>query len=194
MGNCKKNPGLNPAVVHIGRHQSLHYHLSFIMLSTYQSVIISFLVLPQAPIKANTTVVNATYVVISWHRSPDDNGTLRYAVDCFKCKSNKDKRCYEACDRQVRYSPKKENITGINVTVNGLSPSSFYLFRVYSVNKLNQQETDKDKWKFATVFVETKGELKNDRIVLVLFSSLDQYRKAYKSPNIYDVMFKSQRA
>ena len=62
------------------------------------------------------------------------------------------------------------------------------------MNKLNQQETDKDKWKFATVFVETKGELKNDRIVLVLFSSLDQYRKAYKSPNIYDVMFKSQRA
>ena len=44
------------------------------------------------------------------------------------------------------------------------------------MNELNQQETDKDKWKFATVFVETKGELKNDRIVLVLFSSLDQYR------------------
>ncbi|XP_078374630.1 ephrin type-A receptor 4-like isoform X3 [Oculina patagonica] len=113
--------------------------------------------LPQAPLEANTTVVEATYVVISWHRSPDDNGTLTYAVDCFTCKSRESKNCTEVCDRQVRYLPGKDNLTGVNVTVRGLSSSSFYLFRVYSVSELNQQEKDRGKWQFATVFVETKA-------------------------------------
>ena len=62
------------------------------------------------------------------------------------------------CDRQVRYLPGKENITGVNVTVHGLSPSSLYLFRVYSVSELNQQEQDKNKWNYAEVLVETEGE------------------------------------
>ena len=57
----------------------------------------------------------------------------------------------------MRYLPGKENITGVNVTVHGLSPSSFYLFRVYSVNELNQLERNKDKWRYAEVSVETKG-------------------------------------
>ena len=120
----------------------------------------SFPGLPLAPLSANTTTVLSTRVVISWQHSPDDNGTITYALDCFRCKSGKDKNCKEGCDRQVRYLPRKENITGVNVTVHGLSPSSFYLFRVYSVSELNQQETNKDKWKYAKVFVETKGIVK----------------------------------
>jgi len=59
----------------------------------------------------------------------------------------------------VRYFPRKENITGVNVIVHGLSSSSFFLFRVYSVSELNQQEKDKDKWNYAEVFVETKGNV-----------------------------------
>lgn len=78
-------------------------------------------------------------------------------MDCFRCKSGEDKNCKEACDRQVRYLPGKENITGVNVTVHGLSSSSFFLFRVYSVSDLNQQENNKDNWNYAEVFVETKG-------------------------------------
>jgi len=81
-------------------------------------------------------------------------------VDCFRCKSGDYKNCEEACDRQVRYLPGKENITGVTVTVTGSSSSSFFLFRVYSVSELNQQEKDKDKWNYAEVFVETKGKLK----------------------------------
>ena len=57
----------------------------------------------------------------------------------------------------MRYIPGKDNITGVNVTVHGLSPSSFYLFRVYSVSELNQLESNKDKWGYVEVFVETKG-------------------------------------
>ena len=57
----------------------------------------------------------------------------------------------------MRYIPGKDDITGVNVTVHGLSPSSFYLFRVYSVSELNQQESNKDKWSYVQVFVETKG-------------------------------------
>lgn len=121
-----------------------------------------FSALPQAPLKAKPTLVKATYVILGWQRSPDDNGTLTYAVDCFRCTSTEDKHCNEACDRQVEYSPRKENITGVNVTVSGLSWSSFYLFRVYSVNALNQQENDRDNWKFAEVFVETKGKVKHE--------------------------------
>ena len=47
----------------------------------------------------------------------------------------------------------------MNVIVHGLSSSSFFLFRVYSVSELNQQEKDKDKRNYAEVFVETKGNV-----------------------------------
>jgi len=57
----------------------------------------------------------------------------------------------------VKYLPGKENITGLNVTVHGLSSSSFFLFRVYSVSELNQLENNKNNWKYAEVYVETKG-------------------------------------
>lgn len=123
-------------------------------------MIISLLALPQAPLKTKRTVVKATFVVMTWHRSRDDNGKITYAVDCFRCNSGEDKNCKEACDQQVRYLPGKENITGVNVTVHGLSSSSFFLFRVYSVSELNQQEKDKNKWNYAEVFVGTKGEVK----------------------------------
>ena len=106
------------------------------------------------------TVVKATVVIISWHRSPDDSGNITYAVDCFRCSSGDDKNCKEACDRQVRYLPRKDDITGLNVTMHGLSSSSFFLFRVYSVSELNQQEKDRDKWNYAEVLVETKGKVK----------------------------------
>jgi len=88
---------------------------------------------------------------------PDDDGKISYALDCFRCKSGKDKNCKEACDRQVRYLPGKENLTGMDVTVHGLSPSSFFLFRVYSVSELNQQENNKGNWNYAEVYVKTKG-------------------------------------
>jgi len=116
--------------------------------------------LPLAPLMARITVVKATAVIISWQRSPDDKGNITYAVYCFRCNSGDYKYCKEAYDRQVRFSPGKENITGVTVTVHGLSSSSFFLFRVYSVNELNQQEKDKDKWNYAEVFVETKGKVK----------------------------------
>ena len=60
----------------------------------------------------------------------------------------------------MKYLPGKENITGMNVTVHGLSPSSFFFFRVYSVSELNQLENNKDNWNYAEVFVETKGKVK----------------------------------
>ena len=76
------------------------------------------------------------------------------------------------CDRQVSYLAGKENITGVNVTVYGLSPSSFFLFRVYSVGELNQQEQDKNKWNYAEVFVETEGDGKCELQVNSSFVSL----------------------
>lgn len=126
------------------------------MFKITDSLFFFFLALPRAPLKASTTIVEATYVVISWERSPDDKGRLTYALDCLRCEV---KYCLVACSRTVRYSPKKENITGINVTITGLSPSSFFLFRIYSVNELNQHEKDKEKWKYAEVFVGTKGRV-----------------------------------
>ena len=57
----------------------------------------------------------------------------------------------------MQYLPEKENLTGMNVTVHGLSPSSFFLFRVYSVSELNQLENNKDNWNYAEVYVKTKG-------------------------------------
>ena len=115
--------------------------------------------LPKAPLTANATVVKTTVVQISWQRSPDDfkNDSLTYAVDCFKCESSRDKNCKESCNPGVEYSPSKENISGVEVTINGLPPSSYLLFRVYSLNELNQLEPNRDDWNFAKVFVKTRG-------------------------------------
>ena len=35
--------------------------------------------------------------------------------------------------------------------------SGFLKFRVYSVNELNAQEKDRDKWNYVTVSAKTKG-------------------------------------
>ena len=115
--------------------------------------------LPVAPLYANATLVKATYVVIKWKRSPDDSGVkLRYAVDCFKCKSSNYRDCKEPCGSRVQYMPSQDNITSVSVTINGLPPDSFLKFRVYSVSELNEQEKDRDKWKYVTVSVKTKGK------------------------------------
>ncbi|XP_066027769.1 ephrin type-A receptor 4 [Pocillopora verrucosa] len=114
--------------------------------------------LPKAPLTANATVVKVTVVQISWQHSPDDleNDSLTYAVDCFKCESSRDKNCKESCNPGVEYSPSKENISGVEVNINGLPPSTYFLFRVYSVNELNQLEPNRDDWNFAKVFVKTR--------------------------------------
>ena len=118
-----------------------------------------FPALPAAPLYANATVVKATYVVIKWERSPDDrDGKLRYVVDCFSCKSSKYKDCNEACGPSVQYMPSQDNITNVAVTINGLPSDSFLKFRVYSVSELNEEEKDRDKWKYVTVLVKTKGK------------------------------------
>lgn len=137
------------------------------VLNTYEQVLLDnninifcmLVELPKAPLTANVTVVKATVVEISWQRSPDDleDGALMYAVDCFRCTSREDKNCKEQCDLEIQYSPSKENISGVKVAINGLPPSSYFLFRVYSVNELNQQEQNTDNWNFAKVFVKTKG-------------------------------------
>ena len=115
--------------------------------------------LPAAPLYANATVVKATDVVIKWERSPDDSGgKLRYAVDCFKCKSSNYKDCNEPCGPKLKYMPSQENIISVSVTINGLPPDSFLKFRVYSVSELNEQEKDRDKWKYVMVSVKTKGK------------------------------------
>ena len=116
------------------------------------------LALPAAPLYANATVVKATYVEIMWERSPDDiDGELRYSVDCFSCESSKYRDCNEPCGPRVEYKPNKDNITDETVAVNGLPSDSFLKFRVYSVNELNEEEKDRDKWKYVTVLVKTKG-------------------------------------
>ena len=115
--------------------------------------------LPAAPLYANPTLVKATYVVIKWERSLDDSGgMLRYAVDCFICKSSNYKVCNEPCGTGVQYMPSQDNITNVAVTINGLPSDSFIKFRVYSVSELNEEEKDRDKWKYVMVSVKTKGK------------------------------------
>ena len=125
--------------------------------------------LPAAPLYANATLVKATYVVIKWERSTDDSGgKLRYAVDCFKCESSNYKDCKEPCGARIQYMPSQDNITSVTVTINGLPPDSFLKFRVYSVNELNEEEKDRDKWKYVMVSVKTKGKkYYNNNIVKV---------------------------
>ena len=118
-----------------------------------------FPALPAAPLYANATVVKATYVVIKWERSPDDSdGKLWYVVDCVSCKSSKYKDCSEPCGPSVQYVPSQDNITSVTVTIKGLPSDSFLKFRVYSVSELNEEEKDRDKWKYVMVSVKTKGK------------------------------------
>ena len=116
--------------------------------------------LPKAPRSAIVTVVKETYVEIMWERSPDNNdGKLRYSVDCFKFKfSECTLYCEESCGPSVQYKSNKDNITDDTVAIKGLPSDSFLKFRVYSVNELNEQEKDRDKWNYVTVFAKTKGE------------------------------------
>ena len=100
-----------------------------------------------------------TYVEIKWERSPDDiDGTLRYYVDCFRCKSRKYNDCKDSCGSSVQYKPNKDNITNGTVIINGLPSGSFLMFRVYSVSDLNEHFKDRDKWNYVTVLVKTKGK------------------------------------
>ena len=118
-----------------------------------------FPALPAAPLNANATVVKATYVVIKWERSPDDSdGKLKYAVDCFSCKSSKYKVCNKPCGPSAQYRPSQDKITNVTVTINGLPSDSFLKFRVYSVGELNEEEKDRDKWNYVTVSVKTRGK------------------------------------
>ena len=87
---------------------------------------------------------------------------------CFSCNSGEDKECNESCGPRVQYKPNKDNITDVTVKINGLSSDSFFLFRIYSVNELNQQEIDRNKWKYAEVFVKTKTKGKLINIVHIL--------------------------
>ena len=57
------------------------------------------------------------------------------------------------------------------------------------MNELNQQETDKDKWNFATVFLETKGEVKREWRQNSNFFQLVRSVQKGSEDNIHDVMF-----
>ena len=63
------------------------------------------------------------------------------------------------CGQNVQFHPSQDNISNASLAVDGLQPGSLYLFRIYSVNELSKQEKDRDKWKFATVVVRTKGKI-----------------------------------
>ena len=103
--------------------------------------------------------MKTTYVEIMWERSPDEiDGKLRYSVDCFRCKSSEYKDCKESCGANVEYKPNKDNNTDGTVKISGLPSDSFLKFRVYSVNELNEQEKDRNKWNYVTVSARTKGK------------------------------------
>ncbi|XP_068699752.1 ephrin type-A receptor 4-like isoform X2 [Montipora foliosa] len=114
--------------------------------------------LPLAPLNASASIVTTTHLTMSWIPRNSVNRTLRYSIDCFICESRNDAECGVPCGPNVQFQPSRDNISNANLTVDGLQPGSFYLFRVYSVNELNKQEKDRDKWKYATVLVRTKDE------------------------------------
>ena len=99
-----------------------------------------------------------TYVEIKWELSPDDiDGKLRYFVDCFRCKSKRDKDCKDSCGSSVQYKPNKDNIPDGTVTIHGLPSGSFLMFRVCCVSDLTEHVKDRDKWNCDTVFLDKKG-------------------------------------
>ena len=119
-----------------------------------------FIGLPLAPVlNPSAVVVKQTFLtIISWVPRDDANSSLGYSIDCFRCKSLQDKDCRGLCSQNVKFQPGRDIFYTVNVTVVGLQSGSIYLFRVYSVNELNQREKDRDKWNFATVYVQTKGK------------------------------------
>ena len=122
-------------------------------------IIIFFIGLPLAPVlNANAIVVKQTFLTMSWVPRDDANSSLGYSIDCFRCESLQDKECRWLCSQNVKFQPGRDIFYTVNVTVVGLQSGSFYLFRVYSVNELNQREKDRDKWNFATVYVQTNGK------------------------------------
>lgn len=132
---------------------------------------IFFIALPLAPLNARAIIVEQTFLSISWVPRDDADSTLTYSIDCFKCISLQDKECRRRCCQNVKFQPSGDKIYTVNVAVFGLQSGSSYLFRVYSVNKLNQQEKDRDKWNFATVYVKTKGKKSVNRCHTIACSS-----------------------
>ena len=119
---------------------------------------IFFIALPLAPLNASAIIVKQTFLTISWVARDDANSSLGYSIDCFRCKSLQDKECRRLCSQNVKFQPGGDVIYTTNVTAFGLQSGSFYLFRVYSVNELNQREKDRDKWNYTAVYVHTKGK------------------------------------
>ncbi|XP_067048943.1 ephrin type-A receptor 4-A-like isoform X4 [Acropora muricata] len=115
--------------------------------------------LPLPPLNASAIIVEQTFLTLSWVPRDDANSTLGYSIDCFRCKSLQDKECRRLCCQDVKFRPSGDKIYTVNVAVFGLQSGSSYLFRVYSVNELNELQKDRDKWNFATVYVKTKEEL-----------------------------------
>lgn len=136
-----------------GKFICLHLILYYFCL-----MFIIFIALPLAPLNARAIMVEHTFLTISWIPRDDTDSKLRYSTDCFRCFSLQDKECRGLCRQNVKFQPGGDKIYTVNVAVFGLQAGSFYLFRVYSVNELNQQEKDRDKWNFATVYVKTKGK------------------------------------
>lgn len=117
--------------------------------------------LPVAPLNVSAIIVKQTSLTISWVPRDNANSTLGYSIHCFRCKSLQDKECRESCSQNVKFQPGGDVIYTTNVTALNLQSGSFYLFRVYSVNELNQQEKNTDKWNYTTVYVHTKEKTLN---------------------------------
>lgn len=97
---------------------------------------------------------NSTCIIIQW--TPHKGGNINYAVDCFQCQKTEDEKCKSPCEG-AKYSPSKDNIKGVNVTVSGLESSTKYKFRVYTVNELNELVANRAEWKYAIVTAQTSG-------------------------------------
>ena len=140
-----------------GAGWKVHLFLHLILCKFCLMCIFS-IALPLAPLNARAIIVKQTFLTISWIPRDDADSTLRYSIDCVRCKSLQDKECRGLCSQNVKFQPGGDKIYAVNVSVFGLQSGSFYLFRVYSVNGLNQEEKVRDKWNFATVYVQTKGK------------------------------------
>ena len=128
------------------------------LILCYFCLVFFFIALPLAPLDASAIIVKQTFLTISWVPRDDANSTLGYSIHCFRCESLQDKECRGPCSQNVKFQPGGDVIHTTNVTALGLQSGSFYLFRVYSVNELNQQEKNTDKWNYTTVYVHTKGK------------------------------------
>ena len=143
--------------------------------------IFSVIALPLPPLNASAIIVEQTFLTISWVPRDDANSTLGYSIDCFRCKSLQDKECRRLCCQDVKFRPSGDKIYTVNVAVFGLQSGSSYLFRVYSVNELNELQKDRDKWNFATVYVKTKGKKSVNRCHTISCSSNNILRSLSES-------------